>query len=266
MKKKNFKIIAISGFKGSGKDTLAKLVKQIYCKAEWKQDSLESKFATPYVMIHSMAQPVRNVVNDIFHIKETSYADKEKPIEKWSKRLGKEVSYRDLVNLIGESMKDIVSDKVWTYNVKDSLAIFREFVNEKNVIKRINSEPYGIFIIPDIRYQCEQKMLKQLKKKGFDVEYWIVFKKSALPEWVRQGLDVTSRQDVEIIKKDYKPSKHESEWCFSNPNFDRVFYNDSTIDMLKKDVIKYVESDLQKFHDRINGEKTNMTFFENSYD
>lgn len=265
MKKKNFKIIAISGFKGSGKDTLAKLVKEAYEKAEWTQDKPIEKFPQPYVMIHSMAQPIRNVVKDIFHIKETSYVDKEKPLDKWSKRLGKEVSYRDLVNMIGESIKDTVSDKVWVYNAKDALNIFREFVDEKSTVRRIGSEPYGVFIIPDIRYQCEQKMLKQLKKKGYDVEYWIIFKKSALPEWVRKGLDVTVPEDVEIIKKDFQPSKHESEWCFSNPTFDRVFYNDSTIEELNQKVITCVESDLRNFNDRINNKETNMKFLKGNY-
>ena len=201
------KIIALSGFKGSGKDTVAQMIKSA-CGANCK--------------VRSMAEPIRDTLKTVFHMESPAYQDKEKYNETWSKRLRAHVSYRDMVNIVGESLKVPFGNKLWVWNIEDEIYEFH----------KQNEGRLAFFIIPDIRYRQEIKMLNSLRKT-FDVEHWLVLRKSCLPEWAKLGLNVTDPIERKIIRKDFRPSVHESEWCFANPKIDVVIKNDGTLDKLK---------------------------------
>lgn len=201
------KIIALSGFKGSGKDTVAQMIKNV-SKSDCK--------------IHSMADPIRNTIKTVFHLDAPTYQDKEKYNEVWSKRLHSKVSYRDLVNSVGESLKNSFGHKIWVWNAEDE--IYKFYKTHKDTL--------SVFVIPDIRYKQEIKMLNNLRHK-FDVYHWLILRKSCLPEWASMGLNVSNPIERKIIKKDFEPSIHESDWCFANPKIDFVIKNDGTLDELQ---------------------------------
>lgn len=233
MSNENIKVIAISGFKGSGKDTIARMIDE-YAYAqnniqEAKNDDMPYRPATNLVRVFSMAKPIRDIVETAFSLKEPEYGKKEEINELWSNRLNNSVSYRDFVNTIGTTMRKLYGNKIWVWKAETELDNFKNNImfNEQF----FNTNIHGIFVIPDIRYKQEIKMLQRLKK-DYDVEHWLVLRKECLPEWARMGLRVTDPVERKIILKDFKPSIHESDWCLANPKFSRVITNDGTYEEL----------------------------------
>lgn len=228
----NVKVLAFSGFKGSGKDTVAEIISN---EIEYKKDAL--------CIITSMADPIRSIVNTAFVSNPSNmknYKLKEQPIKVWSERLKRDVSYRDFLNEIGMTMRKMYGSKLWVWNMEDRIDAR---INNLNLIaEQYNIKRYNVvFIIPDIRYKQEIKMLNRMRSK-YDVEHWLILRKSALPEWAQLGLHVTDPVERKIIKKDFKPTIHESDWCFANPKFQRVITNDGSYDDLRTTLAPIAES------------------------
>lgn len=258
--RKNAKIVAFSGFKGSGKDTTAECI----------VSALENrKSSYGYIVdIVSMAEPIRKLMFDSMRIMNPDYTEKDKPYKEctysnykcggfwnyslsvWAKQFNAK-SYRDIVNLIGTGIRERFSDTFWItaaeVNIKERLYSYYDYYDYYNVNclngndNCLNGNPRFIIIIPDIRYKKEINWLKKLKNSGYDVEHWCIFRKAVLPEWTKYGLDVRNPVHVSIIEKDFKPTKHEFEWCKTNPKFNRVITNDGSIEDLQKTIDKIVE-------------------------
>lgn len=237
MNNEKIKVIAISGFKGSGKDTIARMIEEYMYEQnniqEAKNDDMPHRPATNIVRVFSMAKPIRDIVETAFSLKEPEYGKKEENNELWSKRLNHNVSYRDFVNTIGTTMRKLYGNKIWVWKAETELEDFRKNIEFNKQFFKTNI--HGIFVIPDIRYKQEIKMLQRLKK-DYDVEHWLVLRKECLPEWARMGLRVTDPVERKIILKDFKPSIHESDWCLANPKFSRVIVNDGTYEELVEKV------------------------------
>ena len=233
MSNEKIKVIAISGFKGSGKDTIAEIIDGYARDKNEKLKNEDGAIAT-IVKKFSMAKPIRDIVETAFSLPEPDYGKKEEINELWSKRLKRNVSYRDFVNTVGTTMRKLYGNKIWVWKAETELEDFRENIEfNKQFFK--TGGIHGIFVIPDIRYKQEIKMLQRLKK-DYDVEHWLVVRKECLPEWARMGLRVTDPVERKIILKDFKPSIHESDWCLANPKFSRVIVNDGTYDELVEKV------------------------------
>lgn len=235
------KVIGISGFKGSGKDSIASIIVDRHY-----ENLIDSKktdyFKRNSLYVYSMADPIRNVIHAVFSEYEPKYNEKELNNERWSKRLKRLYSYRNMMNDIGMMFRRMYGNKLWIWAAEDCLKRCynntRLFIDEHNI-----SNHTMLFVIPDIRYKQEIKMLQRFKTKyNASVEHWLVLRNTALPEWAKMGLRVTDPIERKIILKDFKPTTHESEWCLCNPKFSRIITNDGTIDDLKTQIIPIIDS------------------------
>lgn len=169
MSNEKIKVIAISGFKGSGKDTVARMIEE-YAQnniQEAKNDDMPHRPASNIVRVFSMAKPIRDIVETAFSLKEPEYGKKEEINELWSNRLNHSISYRDFVNTIGTAMRKLYGNKIWVWKAESELDDFKNNImfNEQF----FNTNIHGIFVIPDIRYKQEIKMLQRLKKESLSL-------------------------------------------------------------------------------------------------
>ena len=224
-------IIAFSGFKQSGKDTAAGMVNEILSE----DFNFGSRIGS--ITTESFASPIRRIIEDIFGVKESDVTNKEEPISSTKKFFKTPKSYRELCITIGDEMKtSLKCNKLWCNAI------------ENHVIQKFSEEnPLDVvYIIPDVRYAAELKMLNRMRKRGYEVYHICVFRKEALPEWTKHGLDVRDEICRDIIIKDFAPTRSEWEWCAANPKFDFVITNDGTKKELKEQIYESVMKKIWK--------------------
>ena len=214
------KIIAISGFSGSGKDTVATMLQHNY------------NDAYRWTYTHPMAFPIKEAVKVLFQINDYSYEKKDQYNEFLTKIMKRPATYRDVINTFGTMCRKTFSDNIFVEITKN---IYESWMRVNNVIN-------ALFIIPDIRFKVELQMLQEWRNEGKDVEHWIVLRESKLPLWCKLGYDFNDPIDIAYIKKEFKPPVAESEWCFENPKFKRVIRNDGTLEELEKQVVEAIKS------------------------
>lgn len=243
----DIKIIGISGFKGSGKDTVAQFLYSNYVNSDlphFRTDVLETAPDEPscYFLCRSMASGIRDVVLDAFGIHYIDYGSKEVPNKLWSKRLKSKhgFSYRNMLNDVGQMFKKKYGPNFWVWQMNDRI---REFINNQVLGTIINNRfPKNVYrpvviVIPDIRFRQEIKMLENLKKfYNADVQHWLVLRDSALPAWASYGLRLSDPLERDIILNDFKPPIQELEWCRMNPKFRQVIKNDGTYQDIEKQI------------------------------
>ena len=76
MSNEKIKVIAISGFKGSGKDTIAEIIDGYARDKNEKLKNEEGAIVT-IVKKFSMAKPIRDIVETAFSLPEPDYGKKE---------------------------------------------------------------------------------------------------------------------------------------------------------------------------------------------
>lgn len=211
-------LIAFCGFKRSGKDSCAQSLK--------KQLNVDAFTIEPF------AQHIKVIINEIFGIEETSIEDKEKPISFTKKYFGEEYSYRQLLIKIGDGIKELVNPNIWTMASENKLHKFA----------KIETSITGdrVFVIPDVRYRSELKLLKKMKRLGWEVYLYSVFRKTAIPEWAKMGLNPNVKWENSIIENDFASEYCEQEVLAANPKLNDVIYNDGTIDDLDKEVLNKI--------------------------
>ena len=137
MKKK--RIIAIAGKKGSGKDTVGRIITELY--PEFKR--------------RAFADGIRNIIVSTFDIapwKLEDRTEKEKPIEKlWGK------SPRDLMKDVGDGLRASVHRDIWVDVLFDGIRDLDEVVitdlRFKNEFKKCREG--GVFIIKVVRPEID---------------------------------------------------------------------------------------------------------------
>ena len=195
-------IIGICGLIGSGKDTIADhLVKDHKFVKISFADKLKDTVATLFEWDRDLLDGKT----------EQSRLWREQEDHFWSKELKKKVTPRYVLQVFGtECMRDGFYDGIWVSMLK----------------KKVTENPDINWVIPDVRFENEVKVLKEI---GGEV-WWV--KRGQLPMWFRMYQDIGQKpKDV-----------HASEWQWANAKFDKVFENDSTINALKSQVQDHLVS------------------------
>ena len=195
-------IIGICGLIGSGKDTIADhLVKDHKFVKISFADKLKDTVATLFEWDRDLLDGKT----------EQSRLWREQEDHFWSKELKKKVTPRYVLQVFGtECMRDGFYDGIWVSMLK----------------KKVTENPDINWVIPDVRFENEVKVLKEI---GGEV-WWV--KRGQLPMWFRMYQDIGQKpKDV-----------HASEWQWANAQFDKVFENDSTINALKSQVQDHLVS------------------------
>ena len=217
MERINATVIALSGFKRSGKDTLADILVD-------KAKKMEGGWHPDIVVKTSFAEPFKEMARLVLDIDEKNIEDKEAPIPYTRRYFGEDLSWRQILIRMGEGMKEVVCPNVWV------LAM------ENRLYNWMKASPNGmVAVIPDVRYSQELKFLQKLRKNGFRVCYYGIFRREALPDWWKMGLDPKIREERSIIEKDFGADHSEWEILMRNPKLDGAVYNDGAIEDLEAD-------------------------------
>lgn len=202
-------IIGIIGLKGSGKSTLAEIL-------ENKYDFVSDSFA----------KPVKDIASIIFNwdrymldgITQESREWREKKDEEWSKILGKDITPRLALQMIGtEFGRNLICEDIWIESLK---------MRSKN--KHI--------VISDVRYINEAESIK--KSGGILIK-------------ICRGIEPAYLQDIKLhkinkldelekfMKKTY-PEIHSSDYIISllEPNY--IIYNDKDLIFLENEISKII--------------------------
>ena len=212
-------VVAFSGFKRSGKDTVADLLLK---KAEVVKENL----GIEKILKTSFAEPFKEMARLVLDVDEKDIEDKEAPIKYTKRWFGKDVSWREILIRMGEGMKEVICPNVW------ALAL------ENRIYNGLHSCTNGNFlaIIPDVRFAQELKLVHKLRKMHWRVFHYGIFRKEALPDWWKLGLTPESKEERAIIEKDFGIDHSEYEVLQKNPKLDGAIYNDGTLEDLELEV------------------------------
>lgn len=208
------KIIGICGLKGSGKDTIAKIICDndssyvTLAFADAVKDAVSVMFGWPRELLSGRTIESREW--------------REKPDEYWSKAFGFDFTPRRALTTIGtDIIRPTFLKNIWDLNVK----------------KRILSDTEHNFIITDTRFPNEINMIKDLGgiilrvERGERPEYWNI------AERYNNGEEIT-QYEKEILKEIH-PS--ERDWIgIDNPK--HIFLNNGTVEDLEKKVLEYFKT------------------------
>lgn len=204
------KVIAITGLKGSGKDTIANFI----CKhdSSFKTIAFADKLKDLCAIMFNWD---RNMLSGRFP---ESREWREKPDAFWSKELGVEFTPRKALTTVGTDLiKDTFLRNIWDITVK----------------KTILDNPNTNYIITDCRFPNEIDMIHSINgiiiqvERGEKPSWWNIAKAYNLGEL---GTDLP--EELRLIH----PS--ERDWIgIDNP--EHIFYNNQTLNDLENEVIEY---------------------------
>src|SRR5210317_120102 len=164
-------IVGICGLIGSGKDTIADQLVQNYSFkklsfADKLKDSVASMFDWDRELLDGKTKESRDW--------------REQEDKFWSKETGQSITPRFVLQKFGtECMREGFYDGIWVSLTK----------------KKILDNPDVKWVIPDVRFENEAKMIKEI---GGEV-WWV--KRGQLPMWFRMY------QDIGQTPKDIHPSE-----------------------------------------------------------
>ena len=195
-------IIGITGLIGSGKGTVADILveEHNYIKLSFA-DKLKDGVATVFGWDRSMLE------GDTVESREW----RETVDEFWTNETGREITPRLILQEFGtDCMRNGFYHGVWVSLVK------QEILNHAQTK----------YIIPDVRFQNEIKVVKELGG-----EIWNV-RRGELPEW--WGTAILDNQTNSTLMKDNHPEVHQSEWRWidKDEQFDIIIQNNDTIKAL----------------------------------
>lgn len=207
------KIISISGFKGSGKDTFARL---LYEQAPFEVTS----FAQP--LKHSMCEIFGWDPEQLEGLTPESRAWREQPEPYWSHVFGKTVTPRNLMTMMGtDCLRRHLHSDIWVHSCQ----------------KRILDSQSNV-IITDARFINELQMVRDLG--GITVRVH----RPPLPVWYSSAQSLNKwppfmRPYVKRWYSDLTPV-HESETDWLSWKFDHVINNDADLNHLHAQAQQFV--------------------------
>ena len=201
MRKKQM-IIGITGLISSGKGTVADTLveKHNYIKLSFA-DKLKDGVATVFGWDRAMLE------GDTVESREW----RETVDQFWTNETGREITPRLVLQEFGtDCMRNGFYDGIWVSLVK------QEIINN----------PQTNYIVPDVRFANEIKIIKDLGG-----EVWNV-RRGELPEW--WGTAILDNTTGSNLMRSTYPDVHQSEWRWigTNDKFNFILYNNDTIEKL----------------------------------
>lgn len=207
------KIIGICGFKGSGKDTIGDII----CELD---DTFEKA---------SFADILKDVTSVLFGWDRdmlsgstpTQREEREQIDNYWSVKLGKQWTPRLALQILGtEIFRQNLHQDIWVHCLE----------------RKIIANPNKNFVITDVRFNNEIKMIKRLSGKMLRVE------RGERPVWWNLAEEFNTCK-IQAINGKYIPlldiHASERDWIgIDDPN--EIFKNDGTIDDLKLKVEEFL--------------------------
>ena len=204
------KVIAITGLKGSGKDTIASII----CKYDntFKIIAFADKLKDVCAILFNWD---REMLSGRFP-ESREWREQVDPF--WSKELGIEFTPRKALTTVGTDLiRGTVLSHIW------DIAVKKEILDHQNIN----------YIITDCRFFNELYMIKSLGgtiiqvERGKKPDWWTIAEDYNLGKF---GID-----EPEELKSIH-PS--ERDWISIN-NPEHIFYNNGTLEDLEKEVISY---------------------------
>lgn len=195
-------IIGICGLIGSGKDTIAG---HLISEHNFEKISFADKLKDA---VAEMFEWDRELLDGKT---EQSRFWREQVDQYWTAETGRTITPRLVLQEFGtECMRDGFFDGIWVSLTK----------------KKIIENPHKNFVIPDVRFPNEAKMLHEVNG-----QVWRV-KRGQDPAWF-----------TEYVEYDVEPKDvHPSEWAWAKTKFTRVFENNGTIKELTNRVQDHLVS------------------------
>ena len=195
-------IIGICGLIGSGKDTIAEYLIQEH---NYEKLSFADKLKDSVATMFDWDRELLDGKTD------TSRKWRESEDVYWTQETGEQITPRYVLQLFGtECMRDGFYDGIWVSLTK----------------KKILDNPGKNFVIPDVRFPNEAKMIYEIKG-----QVWRV-KRGTDPAWFNEY------QTLGVEPKEVHPS----EWAWANTKFTCILENNSTIEALKNQVQDHLVS------------------------
>ena len=155
-----------------------------------------------------------------------SRAWREQPDIWWSQKLGRELSPRLALQLMGtEAGRDVFHPDLWVHTV----------------MRRCEQAPWNNYVIADVRFPNE---IKAIVDSGGKV---IRVRRGPDPEWystaheINTKLNLHGMADVCAMTEKY-PQVHYSEWAWIGSHYDIVMDNNCSLDELTLRVDRLVDS------------------------
>lgn len=195
-------IIGLVGFIGSGKGAVSDYL------------------CTKGFIKESFANPLKDAVSIIFNWNRDllegdtveSRLWREQPDPYWSQHFGYEITPRLALQLMGtEACRDVFHDDIW-------------------VISLLNRVKNKDVVICDVRFVNE---IEYIKNNGGTI---IRIVRGEEPEWFNMISNIPLDDHTrEVIMSKY-PNVHRSEWDWVGYNFDKIVYNNDSLQELYKNV------------------------------
>ena len=195
-------IIGMCGLIGTGKDTVADILVNNYnfIKVSFA-DKLKDGVATVFSWDREMLEGTTD----------ESRTWREQKDEFWSRETNEHITPRLVLQMFGtDCMRNGFYNGIWVSIVK----------------QQIINNPNKNFVIPDVRFPNEAKMIKEVNG-----EVWRICRGQD-PQWF-----------ISYVKDNIVPTDvHESEWQWAKLDFDCVIHNNDTVIDLKNQVSNHLAS------------------------
>ena len=195
-------IIGMCGLIGTGKDTVADILVNNYnfIKVSFA-DKLKDGVATVFSWDREMLEGTTD----------ESRTWREQKDEFWIRETNEHITPRLVLQMFGtDCMRNGFYNGIWVSIVK----------------QQIINNPNKNFVIPDVRFPNEAKMIKEVNG-----EVWRICR-GPDPQWF-----------ISYVKDNIVPTDvHESEWQWAKLDFDCVIHNNDTIIDLKNQVSDHLAS------------------------